>query len=62
MAELGKSTFPNGLFGDRLGVVTELRWTQSGGFPGSSAGKNNLPAVQETPVQFLAQEVPLERG
>ena len=34
------------------------------GFPGSSAGKKkkNLPAVQETPVQFLGQEDPLEKG
>jgi len=29
------------------------------GFPGSSALKNP-PAMQETPVQFLAQEDPLE--
>ena len=31
------------------------------GFPGGSAGKE-LPAMQETPVQFLGQEVPLERS
>ena len=31
------------------------------GFPGSSAGKN-LPAMQETLVQFLGQEDPLEKG
>ena len=32
------------------------------GFPGSSAGKKNLPAMQETSVQFLGWEDPLERG
>ena len=31
------------------------------GFPGSSDGKD-LPAVQETQVQFLGQEDPLEKG
>ena len=31
------------------------------GFPDSSIGKN-LPAMQETPVQFLGQEDPLEKG
>ena len=31
------------------------------GFPGSSAEKNP-PAMQETPVRFLTQEVPLEKG
>ena len=30
------------------------------GFPGSSAG--NLPAMQETLVQFPGQENPLEKG
>ena len=30
-------------------------------FSGSSAGKNP-PAMQETPVQFLGQEDPLEKG
>ena len=30
------------------------------GFPGSSA--DNLPAMQETSVQFLGQEDPLEKG
>ena len=29
-------------------------------FPDSSAG--NLPAVQETPVQFLGWDDPLEKG
>ena len=29
--------------------------------PHSSVGKN-LPAVQETPVQFLGREDPLEKG
>ena len=33
----------------------------SWGLPGSSAGKNP-PAMQETPVQFLVQEDPLEKG
>ena len=32
------------------------------GFPGNSAGKENSPAMQETPVQFLGQEVPLEKA
>jgi len=33
------------------------------GFPGSSAGKKkNLPIMQETPVQFLGQEDPVEKG
>ena len=31
------------------------------GFPDSSVGKD-LPAMQETPVQFLGQEDPLEKG
>ena len=31
------------------------------GFPDSSIGKNP-PAMQETPVQFLGQEDPLEKG
>ena len=31
------------------------------GFPGSSAGKES-PAMQETLVQFLRQEDPLEKG
>ena len=31
------------------------------GFPDSYIGKN-LPAMQETPVQFLGQEDPLEKG
>ena len=31
------------------------------GFPGGSDGKN-LPAVQETQVQTLDQEEPLEKG
>ena len=30
-------------------------------FPGSSAGKN-LPVMQETLVQFLGREDPLEKG
>ena len=32
------------------------------GFPGSSAGKKYLPAMQETPVQLLGWEDPLEKG
>ena len=32
-----------------------------GGFPGSSAVKNP-PAMQETPVRFLGQEDPLQKG
>jgi len=39
------------------------------GFPGNSAGKEsackkkkNLPAMQETPFQFLGPEDPLEKG
>ena len=32
------------------------------GFPDSSAGIKNLPAMQETPVRFLGQEDPLEKG
>ena len=36
-------------------------WGQRG-LPGSSAGKKkNLPAMQETPVQFLDQEIPWRR-
>ena len=31
------------------------------GFPGSSAGKKNPSAMQETPVQFLGPEDPLEK-
>ena len=31
------------------------------GFPGSSVGTES-PAMQETPVQFLGQEDPLEKG
>ena len=31
------------------------------GFPDSSVGKN-LPAMQETPNQFLGREDPLEKG
>ena len=31
-------------------------------FPGSSADKNNLPAMQEILVPFLGQEDPLEEG
>ena len=31
------------------------------GFPGSQLGKNP-PAMQETPVRFLGQEDPLEKG
>ena len=32
------------------------------GFPGGSDGKKNLPAVQETQVQSLGCEDPLEEG
>ena len=32
-----------------------------GGLPGDSVVKN-LPAMQETPVQFLGSEDPLEKG
>ena len=38
-------------------VVLEVFW----GFPGSLAGKES-PAMQETLVQFLGQEDPLEKG
>ena len=31
-------------------------------FPCSSAGKKNLPVMQETLVQFLGREDPLEKG
>ena len=37
-------------------------FNESLGFPGSLAGKKNLPVVQETPVRFLCQEDPLEEG
>ena len=47
---------------------TQLKWLSSGrsmymlipGFPGSSVVKN-LPAVRETQVWFLGQEIPLRR-
>ena len=33
------------------------------GFPGSSAGKKSTcSAMQETPVEFLGQDEPLEKG
>ena len=32
------------------------------GFPGSSAGKQSTCVMQETPVQFLGHEDPLEKG
>ena len=32
------------------------------GFPGSSAGKKNPPAIQETPVQPLGGEDPPAKG
>ena len=32
------------------------------GFPGGSAGEKNPPAMQETQVQALGQEDPLEKG
>ena len=32
------------------------------GFSGSSAGKKNPPAIQETPVRFLGWEDLLEKG
>ena len=32
------------------------------GFPDSSVGKKNPPAMPETLVQFLGQEDPLEEG
>ena len=35
---------------------------KSWAFPGSSVGKRNPPAVQETPDQFLDQEDNLEKG
>ena len=35
--------------------------TVSGGFPGGSDGQDYLPAVQETWVQSLGQEDPLEK-
>ena len=47
-------------------VYSRLKWlwkhhlVTSKGFPGSSAGKKYLPAMQETPVWFLGWEDPLE--
>ena len=38
-----------------------MRLYQTKGFPGSSAGKEST-AMQETPVQFLVWEDPLEKG
>ena len=35
--------------------------TITGGFPGGSDGQDYLPAVQETWVQSLGQEDPLEK-
>ena len=35
---------------------------ECGAFPDSSVGKKNLPAMQETRVQFLGWEDPLEKG
>jgi len=32
------------------------------GFPGGSDGKKNLPAIQESQVQSLDREDPLEMG
>ena len=32
------------------------------GFPGHSVGKESSPAIQETGVQSLGQEDPLEKG
>ena len=40
----------------KLSIIEGFYW----GFPGSSAFKNS-PAMQETPVQFLGREDPLEK-
>ena len=42
-----------------------MHTSQGLGFPDSSVGKKNLSATQETPVQFLGQELTrncLEKG
>ena len=40
-------------------MMAILTW----GFPDSSVGnEKNPPSTQETPVQFLGQEDPLEKG
>ena len=44
-----------------LYVVFTLNESFKRGFPGGS-GVKNLPAMQETPVRFLGQEDPLEKG
>ena len=40
----------------------ENDYTPFEGFPDSSVDKKNPPAMQETPVQFLGREDPLEKG
>ena len=47
----------------QLASKTDLRWSFQlhKGFPGGLA-KKNQPAVQETMVQHLGQEDPLEKG
>ena len=42
----------------QMGFITYLQVSQ--GFPGGSG--NSLPAMQETQVQSLSQEDPLEKG
>ena len=32
------------------------------GFPAGSDGEKNLPAIQETQVRSLGQEIPVEKG
>ena len=38
-----------------------VKYTKHEGCPGSSTGKEST-AMQEAPVQFVAREVPLEKG
>ena len=45
--------------GENTELILDFRFTR--GFHDSSVGKNP-PAMQETPVQFLGQEDPLEDG
>ena len=45
-----------------MGKESEKEWIYIyEGFPGSSAGKESS-CMQETPVRFLGQEDPLEKG
>ena len=48
--------------GSSLSVAESNSSCPNWGFPGYSAGKKNLPAMQETLVRFLGQEDPLEKG